>query len=252
MLRHGGLAFEAGGTGGPLLVLIQGLGATAGIWSSMLADSAGRWPGRWIAPDLPGHGASDHATDYSVEALAAAIGGLIEAQRGGEAVTILGHSLGGVVALALAGGALPIRAAYGLGIKVDWADEELQRFAGLAARPAKLFTSEEEALAQHRRNCGLGETPLASPLLARGVAQQDGQWRAAMDMAAFAVERPRVAERTAATRCPLRLACGESDAMISAERLRALDRNAVSIPQAGHNAMVDAPGAVWEWLEPVA
>jgi pimeloyl-ACP methyl ester carboxylesterase len=247
MLRRGGLAFERGGNGGPLLVLIHGLGATAGVWSAMLAEPC--WQGRWIAPDLPGHGRSDHGGDYSVGAMAAAIGDLIEAERDGEEVIILGHSLGGLVAIALAGTALPVRAAHGLGIKVDWSDEELQRFAGLAARPPKLFDSETEALAQHRRLCGLGEVAPDSPLLARGVAMQDGQWRAAMDMAAFAVERPRMAERVAAARCPVRLACGEGDAMISAERLRDFDPEAFAIGSAGHNAMVDAPGAVWNWLQ---
>ncbi|GAO38716.1 hypothetical protein SCH01S_19_00200 [Sphingomonas changbaiensis NBRC 104936] len=245
MLRRGGLAYERGGTDGPLLVLIHGLGATAGVWSSMLAEPHGRW----IAPDLPGHGGSDHGGGYSVEALAAAIGGLIEAEREGQEVTILGHSLGGLVAIALAGSGLPLRAAYGLGIKVDWSDEELARFAGLAARPPKLFDGEAEALAQHRRNCGLGEVALDSPLLARGAAMQGGQWRAAMDMAAFAVERPRMAELVDAARCPVRLACGEGDAMISAERLRDFDAKAFAIPGAGHNAMVDAPGAVWDWLQ---
>lgn len=247
MLRHGELAYEQGGGDGPLLVLIHGLGATAGVWSAMLAKP--RWHGRWIAPDLPGHGGSDHSGDYSVDALASAIGELIEAEHRGEAVTIIGHSLGGLVAIALAGGELPLRAAYGLGIKVDWTDEELQRFAGLAARAPKLFDSEAEALAQHRRNCGLGEAAPDSPLLARGAAMQNGAWRAAMDMTAFAVERPLMAERVAAARCPVRLACGEGDAMISAARLRDFDAKAFAIPGAGHNAMVDAPGAVWDWLQ---
>lgn len=249
MFRHDGLAYEAGGAAGPLLVLIHGLGATGGIWSSMLATSAGRWRGRWIAPDLPGHGGSEHRTDYAVETLAAAIGGLIETQHGAEEVTILGHSLGGVVAIALSGSKLPVRAAHGLGIKVDWTEEELQRFAGLAARPAKLFPSEQEALTQHRRNCGLSEIPLDSPLLARGAAREGEQWHAAMDMAAFAVERPRIAELISAAQCPVRLACGASDPMISAERLRSFDDQAAAIPGAGHNAMVDLPGAVWDWLE---
>jgi pimeloyl-ACP methyl ester carboxylesterase len=77
---------------------------------------------------------------------------------------------------------------------------------------------------------------------------QDSQWRAAMDMAAFAVERSRMAELVDAARCPVRLACGEGDAMISADRLRDFDARAFAIPGAGHNAMVDAPGSVWDWL----
>ena len=42
---------------------------------------------------------------------------------------MLGHSLGGVVALALGSGrfAVPVQAVIGLGIKVVWADEDLVR-----------------------------------------------------------------------------------------------------------------------------
>ena len=37
--------------------------------------------------------------------------------------------------------------------------------------------------------------------------------------------------------------------MISAERLRDFDPRAFAVAGAGHNAMVDVPGAIWDWLE---
>src|SRR5262245_12599695 len=95
---------------------------------------ARRWPGRWVAPDLPGHGASPPLTRYTFEDLAAAVAGTVEP---GTRTVVLGHSLGGVVGLVLAGDRFdgPVEAVIGLGIKVEWSDEDLQRARALAARP---------------------------------------------------------------------------------------------------------------------
>ena len=42
------LRIRSGGTTGPLLLMLHGLGATGDVWAG-LADL---WPGRWLAPDL--------------------------------------------------------------------------------------------------------------------------------------------------------------------------------------------------------
>ena len=47
-----------GGAGEPVLLLLHGLGATADVWDGWRPLLAERWPGRWLAPDLPGHGGS--------------------------------------------------------------------------------------------------------------------------------------------------------------------------------------------------
>ena len=38
----------------PTLLLLHGLGATAGVWADLVSEL--EWPGRVIAPDLAGHG----------------------------------------------------------------------------------------------------------------------------------------------------------------------------------------------------
>jgi pimeloyl-ACP methyl ester carboxylesterase len=94
---------------------------------------ARRWPGRWLAPDLPGHGGSPPLSSYAFESLAAAVADTV----GTDAHTVvLGHSLGGVVGLALAGGGfdVPVRAVIGLGIKVAWGEDEMDRARALAHR----------------------------------------------------------------------------------------------------------------------
>src|SRR6202050_2928957 len=47
---------QEGGGGEPVLVLLHGLGATGDVWNGWRPLLARRWPGRWLAPDLPGHG----------------------------------------------------------------------------------------------------------------------------------------------------------------------------------------------------
>ena len=62
-------AWDAGGEGEPLLVLLHGLGATRQVFRPMLEQAC--WKGRWLAIDLPGHGGSPPSCDYSPEAQAA-------------------------------------------------------------------------------------------------------------------------------------------------------------------------------------
>lgn len=250
------LVFDRGGSGAPLLVLIHGLGANGRVWQPMLALAAQRWAGRWIAPDLRGHGGSAAGASYGIEDHAADIAALIAAEQSGAAsgdapVTLLGHSLGGVVALALAGGGFGVDpvAAFGLGIKVAWTDEELQRLAAMAERPSRTHDTAEEARAFYGRLSGLGTLADEAPMAVRSVMAGPDGWRAAVDMRAFAVTRPPMARLLAEARCPVRLACGDGDAMVTLAQLQALDAGAVTIAGAGHNAMVDAPLAVWSWLE---
>jgi pimeloyl-ACP methyl ester carboxylesterase len=52
------LRVQQGGSGDPVLLLLHGLGATGDVWDGWRPLLARRWPGRWLAPDLPGHGGS--------------------------------------------------------------------------------------------------------------------------------------------------------------------------------------------------
>lgn len=54
-----------------------------------------------LAPDLIGHGRSDYAAPWTIEANVAALAALLDAEQGGP-VSVVGHSFGGAVALALA------------------------------------------------------------------------------------------------------------------------------------------------------
>jgi pimeloyl-ACP methyl ester carboxylesterase len=93
------VSYRAGGSG-PLLVLIHGIAGSSATWDNVLPGLAERYT--VVAPDLLGHGQSAKPrTDYSLGAYASAIRDLLGA-LGYERGTILGHSLGGGVAMQFA------------------------------------------------------------------------------------------------------------------------------------------------------
>jgi pimeloyl-ACP methyl ester carboxylesterase len=208
-----GLRVHEGGSGEPVLLLLHGLGATGDVWERWRPLLARRWPGRWLAPDLPGHGGSRPLSSYTFESLAAAVAGIASASA---RTVVLGHSLGGVVGLALASGAftVPVQAVIGLGIKVAWTQEELDRAQAAAHRPQAWFTSRDEAAARYLRISGLaGLLAATDPAVEAGLVERHGRWRLAMDPSAFAVGAPDMARLLARAQAPVMLARGEHDAM---------------------------------------
>lgn len=244
------LAFDRGGSGDGLIVLLHGLGATRHVWQPML--DAGRWRGSWIVPDLRGHGASPHAGTYTLTDHAADVAALIQASGPWSQIVIAGHSMGGAVALALASSAHAIAPThtFGLGIKVAWSDDELARLQSLAAVPVRRFAQKDEAIDRYLKVAGLsaliGKHTAAA---AAGVTQDGDDWRLAYDPRTVTVGPPPMRALIDGTRTPIHLACGEADPMVTQEQLRAYDPYAVTIAGAGHNVMVEKPEAVWHWIE---
>ena len=87
--------FEAGA--GPTVVLLHGLGGAASNWVAAGPALAGRC--RVVVPELPGHGGSTAlpAPVLTLDPYADRVAALLESP-----VVVVGHSLGGVVALRLA------------------------------------------------------------------------------------------------------------------------------------------------------
>jgi len=246
------LRVHEGGGGEPVLILLHGLGATGDVWNAWRPLLAERWPGRWLAPDLPGHGGSPPPSEYTFGGLAGAVGGLVGS---GSPAVVLGHSLGGAVGLALADDRFgaQVQAVIGLGIKVAWADEELQRAQAVARRPLAWYGSRDEAAARYLRVSGLaGLLAADDPAVNAGLSEQDGQWRLAMDQRAFAIGAPDMGELLARCRAPVTLARGENDPMNTDQQLARLGVPTVTLPGLGHNAHVESPrlsaGLLDRWL----
>jgi len=88
-------------SGGPLLVLLHGLGSDATTWMQILPQ-LGQWA-HVLAPDLVGCGESDKPrdADYSVGAHAARLRDLLRV-LGHDRASVVGHSFGGGVAMSFA------------------------------------------------------------------------------------------------------------------------------------------------------
>jgi len=85
---------------GPVLLLIHGMGGSVDNWRAVIEPLARDHT--VIAPDLPGHGRSvQGGGDYSVGALAAGLRDLLVV-LGHERATLVGHSLGGGIAMQFA------------------------------------------------------------------------------------------------------------------------------------------------------
>ncbi len=230
-----------GDPAGPSLLLLHGLGATGRVWDGLLDQLAG-W--RWLVPDLPGHGESAPLGRYSIGSLAAAVAGEMDRDR---PVAVLGHSLGGALALALASGwfGVSVSAVCGLGIKVRWSDAELVKAAEVAARPNRVYDAREDAVARALKVAGLaGLVPDDAPAADAGVVRADGGWTLALDPAAFAVGAPDMPGLLAAARAPVTLAAGEHDQMGPPEHLHELRPDAVTLSGLGHNVHVEDPAVL--------
>ena len=92
---------EAGAdSGGPVVVLVHGIASRASQWQEVMADLGETC--HVLAPDLLGHGGSAKPRgDYSLGAHACGIRDLLAA-LGHDRVSLVGHSLGGGVAMQFA------------------------------------------------------------------------------------------------------------------------------------------------------
>lgn len=226
----------------PTLLVIHGLGATSGVWADLLGELD--WPGRIINAELPGHGAAPTQEDYAVGAMAAAVSGRCES---GEPVIAVGHSLGGAVALCLASGFFRpvVTAAIGIGIKLAWTDADVDGMAKVAAKGVRWFETRDEAVERFLLQAGLrGVADGDHPAVADAVLEVDGQWRVAQDPNTFAQRPVNAAGLVDAAVCPVVLAAGELDAMVSHADMAALVDKPRIAAGCGHNVQVENPSWV--------
>lgn len=98
----GALAADDGGRGGLPVILVHSLAGNSGHWSAQLEHL--RRTRRAVALDLRGHGRSESPKngDYSVAGMAGDVAAVVDA-LGLKSFMLVGHSMGGGVALAYAG-----------------------------------------------------------------------------------------------------------------------------------------------------
>lgn len=213
------------------LVLLHGLGANGRVWDA--------WPQPRCAPDLPGHGSAAALPTYTFGSMAAAVAETLPVRR---EVVIVGHSLGGVIALELASGryGIEVDRVIALGVKVTWSEDDLGRAGALAQKPVAWFDTRDEAAARFLKVSGLqGLVDPSDPVVDDGLTETDGRWRLAMDPATFGVGAPDMPKLIAESRADVTLARGEHDPMNTDDELHALHDQVVVLPGLGHNAHVE-------------
>jgi pimeloyl-ACP methyl ester carboxylesterase len=240
---------ESGGQGHRTILLLHGLGATAAVWTGVRQSLEQRHAGRWIAPDLSGHGQSQWRPHYSVGQLAAEVADLVS---GSPELFIVGHSLGVYVGLALASGWFGVRVdgVLGLGPKINWPEADLQTTRELANRPVRLHSTQDDAWARYRRASGLTpEIAADARWLSRGVDKVNDGWRLSQDPRTFAVAGAPFSTLASSANARVVLARGEHDPMVSTEDLQAHCAYVEEIKGAGHNAHVEKPESIVALLE---
>jgi pimeloyl-ACP methyl ester carboxylesterase len=229
----------------PLIVLLHGLGATGAVWRAVTAALRARNIADVLAPDLPGHGEAEWIDAYTLDELA------VRASRQipeGRPILVAGHSLGGYVALALASKRFPFApvAVLSIGAKLTFTASDRQRAEAASARPTRSFASLGEALDAYRRVSGLNAAIAPEEeWLERGVcADERGGYRLAQDPRSFGINVPPFASLIGAATCAVAICRGADDALVSAAECEALGRPFGELPGVGHNAHVQAPGAI--------
>ena len=249
-LTERGIWAARGGHGDRLLVLLHGMGANASVWEPLLSVVERSWSGRWLAPDLRGHGRSVREGPYGIGAHAADVAALIEAEAAGS-VTLAGHSFGGAVAGLLASGWFGPRvsAVAAFGVKIEWTEGEIEKAREMSRRPAPAFATREEATERYLRVSGLaGLADPSSATAVAGVLAADGRFQVAMDPRAYGAVGPSIAGLLRLATAPLRLAAGERDPMVTLEQMRRVDPAAQVFAGVGHNAHWEAPDQVWPFI----
>jgi pimeloyl-ACP methyl ester carboxylesterase len=178
---------EAGRATGEPVLLLHGLFGSAANWGRVSRILADDW--RVLVPDLRNHGQSPHAAQHDYPAMAADLVALLDRLEI-EAATLVGHSMGGKVAMHLALTA-PHRVAR-LGV-VDMApvryahdfDDVLQAFDAVDPGAIAGRSDAERAMADRRVAAGM-----RAFLLQNLVRDADGGWRWRLNLAALRRAQP--------------------------------------------------------------
>jgi pimeloyl-ACP methyl ester carboxylesterase len=244
------LASDARGDGEPL-VLIHGLATTRRIWHRVLPLLGAR---RLVAMDVPGFGASPPAGDgFDLDEVAARIDEGLTAAGVEDGYDLVGHSMGGALALALAA-RRPARvrrpvlcAPAGLHPAPGWAARGFAPLAELAIRARRAAAPLAEPVWGRRLLLGWGvaDAGMVPPSEARAmVGASRGASRIAAAFACVAATDLRGA--VARLPGPVGAVWGQGDRVIPPTRagvLRSLRPAAPVelVPCAGHVAMVERP-----------
>lgn len=238
---------DLGGQGLPPLVLLHGMLGSSRNWQTVGRELAARW--HVLAPDLRNHGGSPHDAVMDYPAMVADVVAWMAAQ-GLDRAELMGHSMGGKVAMALAC-RHPTRVA-GLTV-VDIAPRNYfwvgHRASFAAMNELNLADLRTRADAELRFEARVPSWPLRKFLATNLERTEEGVWRWQINLpvltAALPVLESNPLAESEAYGGPVRFVAGGQSNYIEADDHAAIRRHFPAaridvIPESGHNPHMEA------------
>ena len=181
---------ELGGAGKPPLVVLHGLLGSSRNWLTTGKDLADAF--HVFAPDLRNHGQSPHAGPMTYDAMVADVLAWLDA-RGLERVTLMGHSMGGKVAMALAC-RHPERVARLVVVDIAPKDylSHAHRAEFAAMNELRLDTLKSRAEAELRFETRVADWAMRKFLVTNIERTDEGGWRWAVNLPALTAALPEI------------------------------------------------------------
>lgn len=262
------LHYRAWGAGPAAPVLLVHGGAAHAHWWDHVAPllTGGR---RVVALDLTGHGDSDRRDRYSLDLWAQELLAVAEAEATGSSPIVVGHSMGGAVALRAAatyGTHLEGAVVIDTPIRELTPEDEAARLR-LAFGPLRTYATREEAIARFRTIPDGPTLPFIAPHIAgHSLRPVPGGWTWKFDPRVFDRE-PLNPDAITVVDCRAALFRAEHGLLTEAMSADVYDRMGymapvITVPGAGHHVMLDQPLALvtglltllatWEHSTPTA
>ncbi len=262
------LATLSTGTAGPRVAFLHGLFGQGRNWMQIAKAVSGPHgaDARCLLLDLPDHGRSPWSEEFSLTAYAAAVAATLRTAGGEDRWVVVGHSLGGKVAMALAitdPGLVERLVVVDIAPK-DYGD--LERFSGyireMQALPLGELSSRADAEARFEES-----DPAVKAFLLQNLRRDGSSWRWQANLALFArdvargtgslvADWPDALGELPAYEGPVLWIAGAESAYIRPEDAAGMRRlfpavRQLTVKGAGHWVHTDAPGVVVEALRRV-
>ncbi len=245
-------ALHRGDPSRPALVLLHGGGANAHWWDHLAPSLAEHW--YVVALDFRGHGDSDYPEEIVQGAFVRDLEGLLE-HLGTPHAVLVGHSMGGHIALEHAAAAPGVRALIAIDV-ARGASRTARRMMRLALALRPSYGSRDEAIARYQfiPPARRASETLRSSIARHSVRREaDGRFSFKFDPRWFA-QPPGAEIAFERISCPTLLVRGGESRLLTPDRaveLRERIPNArlVEIPEAGHHVHLDQPETVLETIQ---
>ena len=230
----------------PGVVLVHGGAAHSGGWDHIAPFLARHY--RVAALDLTGHGDSGRREEYGFEVWSAEVLATVEHANFARPPVLIGHSMGGWVAMASATDAARVAGVAAIDTPLrSLSPEQIAARDKRAFGPLKVYATQDEAVSHFRTVPDQsGSLPYVMDHVARGSLREvDGGWSWKFDPRIFGSARP-TPDLLRSVRCRAAVFRAERGLVttdVASDMYELFGRSApvIELPLAGHHVMLDQP-----------